>query len=93
MAISAPHMQKAFKLTLQDGLPQAAVEIVGQVHWLRCCPLCGSMHQILGATGDAPYVPLCQTAAALYKAEISAWQKLHPDVVNYKSVRLVAKAA
>ncbi len=93
MATSTPHLQKSFKLTLKDGLPQATVETIGAVHWLRCCPLCGSVHQIIGTTDGAPHTPLCQTLSSLFKAELTAWHKLHPDVASYKSVHLVDKAA
>jgi hypothetical protein len=93
MATSAPHFQKNFKLTIEDGLPQATVEIIGIAHWLKCCPLCGSMHQVRDVVEDAPYTPLCQTHPVLFKAELIAWHKLHPDVVSYKSLHLVQKAA
>lgn len=89
MATSVPHLQKNFKLTIKDGLPQAAVESIGNALWLRCCPLCGSMHQIIGAADDAPYIPLCQTHASIYKAELIAWRKLYPEVIKYKSLHLV----
>ncbi len=93
MATFVAQLQKNFKLTVEDGLPQAVVELVGVVHWLKCCPLCGSVHQIQTMTEDVPYTPLCQTHASLYKAELIAWHKLYPDVVQYKSLHLVKKAA
>ncbi len=93
MAISNPQIQKNFKLVIEDGLPQAAVETINAVQWVRCCPLCGSMHQIIGAADGAPYTPLCQTVSALFKAELVAWHKLYPDVVNLKALRLVEKTA
>ncbi|MCL4247080.1 MAG: hypothetical protein KJ065_02890 [Anaerolineae bacterium] len=93
MATSAPHIQKNFKLVIDNGLPQAAVETVGAVDWLRCCPLCGSMHQVIGMKDGAAYTPLCQTLSSLFKAELTAWHKLHPDVAQYKALRLVKKAA
>lgn len=93
MAISNPQLQKNFKLVIEDGLPQAAVETINAVQWVRCCPLCGSMHQIIGTAQDAPYTPLCQTVSSLFKAELVAWHKLYPDVANLKSLRLIEKAA
>lgn len=93
MATSNPQLQKNFKLVIEDGLPQAAVETIGAVQWVRCCPLCGSVHQIIGAANDAPYTPLCQTVSSLFKAELQAWHKLYPDVVTITAFRLVEKAA
>ncbi len=93
MATVVPHLQKNFQLRLEGGLPQATVELVGVAHWLRCCPLCGSAHQIQTMTSDTPYTPLCQTYPALYKAELLAWHKLYPDVIPYASLHLVEKVA
>ena len=93
MATSNPQIQKNFKLVIEAGLPQASVETIATVHWLRCCPLCGSVHQIIGSvTDNAPYSPLCQTVSMLFKDELVAWHKLYPDVINYKFVHLVEKA-
>jgi len=93
MATFVAQLQKNFKLTVEDGLPQAVVEQVGNVIWLKCCPLCGSVHQVQNMAENVPYTPLCQTHATLYKAELIAWHKLYPDVVQYKSLHLVEKAA
>ena len=93
MATVVPHLQKAFQLRVESGLPQATVERMGVANWLRCCPLCGSAHQIQTMTGDQPYTPLCQTYPALYKAELVAWHKLYPDVIPYTTLHLVEKAA
>ena len=85
--------QKRFKLVIEEGLPQANVETIGIVHWLQCCPLCGSVHQIIGdVANSAPYTPLCQTVSTLFKAELVAWHKLYPDVTNHKFVHLVEGA-
>ena len=82
--------QKRFKLVIEEGLPQANVETIGIVHWLQCCPLCGSVHQIIGDVVDsAPYTPLCQTVSMLFKAELVAWHKLYPDVTGHKFIHLV----
>lgn len=90
MATSVPHLQKSFKLSVKDGLPQAAVETVGGGQWVRCCPLCGSMHQIMAGTDTAvPYSPLCQTQSILFKAELAAWKKQYPETAQYELVRLV----
>lgn len=89
MAIFVAQLQKNFKLTVEDGLPNAPVELVGTVHWVKCCPLCGSVHQVQNMADAAPYTPLCQTHAFLYKAELLAWHKLYPDVAQYTSLHLV----
>jgi hypothetical protein len=52
------------------------------------------VHQIIGnVTDSAPYTPLCQTVSSLFKAELLAWQKLYPDVIDHKFVHLVEKVA
>ena len=92
MATSNAQIQKDFKLIIADGLPQATVETLKGVQWLRCCPLCGSVHQIIGNVADsAPYTPLCQTVPMLFQPELVAWRKLYPDVAALKSVHLVEK--
>jgi len=93
MATFVPHLQKNFKLMVEDGLPQAVVERVGVVDWLKCCPLCGSVHQVQNMAENMRYTPLCQTHAYLYKAELVAWHKLYPDVIPFTSLHLVKKAA
>jgi hypothetical protein len=35
MPVVAADLQKRFKLTIVDDLPQAALEISGTVHWLK----------------------------------------------------------
>ena len=93
MATFNAQIQKNFKLVIENGLPQAAVETINTVHWLRCCPLCGSVHQIIGTVKDsAPYTPLCQTVPELFKPELLAWHKLYPDVISHKFVHLINKA-
>jgi hypothetical protein len=90
MATTNPQLQKNFKLVIEAGLPQATIETIGAVHWLRCCPLCGSVHQIISnGTDNTPYTPLCQTVPTLFKDELVAWRKLYPDVINHKFVHLV----
>ncbi len=94
MATFVAHIQKNFKLVIEDGLPQATVETIDTVQWLRCCPLCGSVHQIIGSVDtSAPYSPMCQTVPFLFKDELIAWHKLYPDVVDIKLLRLVEKVA
>lgn len=94
MATFNAQLQKHFKLIIEAGVPQATVETIGAVHWLRCCPLCGSVHQIIGdVTDSAPYTPLCQTVSALFKPELLAWQKQYPEVIDHKFVHLVEKVA
>ena len=94
MATSNAQIQKDFKLIMADGLPQATVETLKGVQWLRCCPLCGSVHQIIGNVADsAPSTPLCQTVPMLFQPELVAWRKLYPDVAALKSVHLVEKTA
>ena len=91
MPAFAANLQKNFKLTVVNGLPQATVECIGETQWLNCCPLCGCRHQILGTIGKKPYTPLCQTLPLMYKAQQTTWHKLHPDVVQYSSLHLIAK--
>ena len=91
MPASSAVLQKNFKLTVANGLPQAITENIGGSRWLSCCPLCGCTHQIFGA--DEPYTPLCQTRPLMYKDQQSAWRKLHPDVAQYMTVQLVNKKA
>lgn len=94
MATSNAQIQKDFKLIIKNGLPQATVETIKGVQWLRCCPLCGSVHQIIGKAADSsPYVPLCQTVPVLFRAELVAWHKLYPDVADHTSLQLVEKTA
>jgi hypothetical protein len=90
MPAIAADQQKRFKLTITDGLPQATVEINGKTHWVKCCPLCGCIHQLLGVDENIPYTPLCQKLPVLYKTQQVAWVKLHPDVSTYTSLHLVA---
>lgn len=84
-------LQKKFELTLVGGMPQAIVENVGGIHWLRCCPLCGCTHQILGVDGKLPYTPLCQTIPLLYKTQQAIWHKLYPDVAQYATLHLTQR--
>ncbi len=93
MATFVPHLQKNFKLKVEDGVPEAITETVGATCMLKVCPLCGSTHHILGTSDGSPYTPLCQIHPELYKAELVAWHKLHPDVMSYKTLHLVEKAA
>lgn len=89
MPTFAANHQKNFKLTIVDGLPQAAVEDLDGIHWLRCCPLCGCTHQILNFKKDTPYTPLCQTLPLVYKSQQASWQKLYPAAAQYETLRLV----
>lgn len=93
MPTISTYLQKKFTLTIEDDLPQAAIEIVGTGHWLMCCPLCGSVHQIQGVDEDVPYTPTCQTVPVLYKAQQVIWQKLYPDVAPYTQLHLVKQPA
>jgi hypothetical protein len=91
MATFMPHLQKSFKMKVEDGVPQATVELVGTVYWLRCCPLCGSVHQVPGGAEEKWFTPLCQTQPNLYKAELAAWHKEFPESAQYTSLQLVKK--
>lgn len=91
MATFAAHIQKNFKLVIEDGLPHATVETIKSIQWVRCCPLCGSVHQVVNMKLGEPYTPMCQMVPALFKAELAAWQKLYPDVTNLKTLHLVEK--
>lgn len=93
MPTTVEHLQKRFKLSIVDGLPQATVELNGGVHWVMCCPLCGCSHQIMGVDESAPYTPLCQTQPLLFKAELGVWHKQYPEVSKYSTLHLIAKAA
>lgn len=93
MPTIAVDMQKRFKLTIVDGLPQAIIEITGNVHWVRCCPLCGCTHQVLSVDETMPYTPPCQSLPVLYKTQQAIWHKLYPDVSQYKSLQLVQEAS
>jgi hypothetical protein len=93
MPTIAAHMQKKFKLTIEDGMPQATVETVGTERWLMCCPLCGSMHQLQGVDESAPYTPLCQTIPMLFKAQQLIWRKEYPDAANYTNLHLVSRTS
>jgi hypothetical protein len=93
MPTLALERQKQFKLNIIDGLPQVALEIANGVHWVKCCPLCGCTHQVLGVDEDMPYTPLCQTLPVLYKTQQASWHKLHPGVSNYTMVHLVRETS
>lgn len=89
MPAFASNLQQNFILTLVGGLPQAAVDNIDGSRWLRCCPLCGCTHQILGADEKLPYTPLCQTLSLLYKTQQVIWHKLYPDVAQYATLHLI----
>ena len=89
MPAFAANLQKSFKLTIVDGLPQADVEKNGVVHWVKCCPLCGCIHQLLGVNEKLPYTPLCQTLPQLYKAQQVIWRGLYPEVAKYSTLHLI----
>ena len=88
MPVFATILQKNFDLTLEGGLPQANVANIDGIHWLKCCPLCGCTHQILGVDERLPYSPLCQTHPLMYKDQQIAWRKLHPVVAQYATLHL-----
>jgi hypothetical protein len=92
MPAFSPDLQKRFKLVLLNGIPQALVELVGKSRLVRCCPLCGCMHQVLSLDDKQPYKPMCQTVPVVYKSQSIDWQKLHPEVAPYTSLSLVAEA-
>lgn len=89
MPTTVAHLQKQFKLTIENGLPQVAVEMIGEGHWLKCCPLCGCMHQLQGVDAGVPYTPLCQTVPILFKEQQAIWRKLYPDVAAYTKLHLI----
>lgn len=86
-------VQKQFKLTMLDGVIQATVEPVGDIHWLRCCPLCGCMHQIVKVDESQPYTPMCQTLPSVYAAQSGIWRKLYPDVAKHTKLKLKVKSS
>lgn len=89
MPATSAHLQKHFKLTIEEGLPQAAIDVIGAEQWLMCCPLCGCIHQLVGVNDKVPYAPLCQTVPSLFKVQQAAWHKLYPDIIPYKTLQLV----
>jgi hypothetical protein len=91
MPAFAANLQKDFKLTIVDGLPQAIVEKIGGIHWLKCCPLCGCTHQILEANEKQPYTPLCQILPQLYKAQQVIWRKLYPEIAQHTTLHLIVR--
>lgn len=90
MPATVLHLQKQFKLTFTEGLPDAMVETDDGDYWLRCCPLCGCTHQIPEMNETAPYTPLCQAIPIIYKAQQTIWHKLYPEVAKYSTVHLTA---
>jgi len=93
MPAIALDQQKRFKLTVIDGSPQATVETTGKAHWVKCCPLCGCTHQVIGVDEAMPYTPMCQTFPVLYKTQNDIWHKLYPDVAQYSMLHLVREPA
>jgi hypothetical protein len=89
MPIVALHLQKHFKVNLLDGLITASVTANDAGRWLMCCPLCGCTHDVSAADASKPYAPMCQAFPAIFKSAQVAWQKLHPEVAQYKTLRLV----
>ncbi len=84
-----PHLQKRFKLTLNEGQPEGLVEATSAGNHLMCCPLCGCSHQITGVDTSKPYTPLCQSMPAMFKAQRTEWVKLYPEVSSFKTLHLV----
>jgi hypothetical protein len=82
-------LQKRFKLTISNGLPQALVENNEEGSWLRCCPLCGCIHKIQDTDQTGPYSPLCQTLPMMFKAQQTIWRKRYPDVTQYSTLNLI----
>ena len=91
MPTTVLHLQKQFKLTFVEDLPEAMVEVTQNEYWLRCCPLCGCTHQVVTDDEKLPYTPLCQTVPLIYKSQQTIWRKLYPDVAKYTSVHLTIK--
>jgi hypothetical protein len=85
------HVQKNFKLTLVNNVPQALVEATGNGHVVQCCPLCGCIHQIADMNQDVPYTPVCQTMPIVYRAQQTTWSKQHPETAKYHTLQLVTK--
>ncbi len=89
MPIVASHLQKHFKLDMLDGLPSSTVTVKDIGRWLMCCPLCGCTHEVGSADESKPYTPMCQSLPVVFKSAQTAWQKIHPEVSEYKTLRLV----
>ena len=90
MPAFVPTLQKTFKLTLVDNLPQAAVTKAGEAQVIKCCPLCGCTHQVFAQVDNHPYKPLCQIMPGMFKSQQGAWHKLYPDVARYSELHLIA---
>lgn len=88
MPATLPHLQKDFKLTLHNGEPVGLVESTKEGLLVKCCPLCGCVHQVMNVDMGLSYTPLCQTVPDLFKVLQTAWQKLNPSVAPYKTIHL-----
>jgi len=89
MPVMDMNVQKHFKLDVIDDLPSSTITLRGTQRWLVCCPLCGCTHDVSGADDTQPYTPYCQSLPAVFRTVQVAWQKLHPEVAKYKTLRLV----
>ena len=88
MPTTSPHLQKNFKLSIVDDMPQASVESGQDRLEIVCCPLCGCNHQLINIDTSQSYSPLCQTQPILFKEQLLSWHKLYPDVIHHKFIHL-----
>jgi hypothetical protein len=80
--------QKAFKFTVNGaGLPIAHVERWGKGVWVKCCPLCGLLHEVLKGQTSGEYEPRC-IVRVTHPHVFAAWQKAHPEAAKYTRVML-----
>lgn len=73
-----------------DGLPVAQVVRWGAGVWVKCCPLCGCLHEILKGQIEGEFEPRC-ILKVTHKAAYAAWVKKHPESPKYTRVLLEYK--
>lgn len=84
--------QRKFKWSLSAELPIGECEQWGSALYCLCCPLCGMLHEIRGATADAvgEYQPHC-IVKTTHKATYAEWLKKHPESADYSRVWLMMR--
>jgi hypothetical protein len=86
-----PAAQAAFKFSVNGvGLPVAQVERWGSGTWIRCCPLCGNLHETLKGQTEGVHTPRC-LAREWNTAAYKAWIASHPEASQYRQVQLEYK--
>ena len=88
-----PSEQATFKFMLDGampgGLPVAQIVQWGNGLWVKCCPLCGLLHEVRGGLPrNAIFEPQCivkQLNPRLYLE----WTARFPDAGHYAHIRLL----